>query len=125
MKTVLFLVLFFIVTFFAFSQNNIYTLLNIEIVINDNFAGQGFTLVYENNNYYIYRRIFGSGVPVVGTIVYNVVFNSIYKITFSEIYTISENLENGYNRNEIFELFLRNDIELYLNGIKISINYIR
>jgi hypothetical protein len=125
MKTILSLVLFFIVTFFAFSQNNVYTLLNREIVVYDTFAGQSFTLVYENNNYFIYRRIFGSGIPVVGTIVYNIVFDSLYKITFYEVYTISENFGNGYNRNEIFELVLKNDIEFYLNGIKISINYIR
>ena len=107
-----------------FSQNRIFRIINKEIVLHDNFAGQSITLVMENNNYYIYRNIFGSGIPVIGTIKYSVIFDSEYKITFSEIVSISENIRELYNENETFEIFFRDEIRIYLNGIRLSINRI-
>lgn len=104
--------------------NNIYEIINKEIVINDNWAGQSFTLINENGNYYIYRKIFGSGVSYMGVIVYNVLFNSEHKITFSEIYSVSENFKEYLDKNEVFELISSSDLNIYLNGIKLSINYI-
>jgi hypothetical protein len=120
---------FYFSAVFAFSQNNIYNILNKEIVLHDNWAGQSLTLVYENNNYFIYRDIFGSGVPSIGKIKYSVIFNSEYKITFSEIISVSENIKNIENgvdryRNDFFEIFYRYELEIYLNGVKIYINYI-
>ncbi|MCL2801953.1 MAG: hypothetical protein FWD28_09380 [Treponema sp.] len=103
---------------------NINHLFNKEIIINDNWAGQSFTLIQENDVYYINRKIFGSGVPYIGTIVYNVNFNSEYKITFSEIYKISENLRDTYLKNEIFEIIINEKVEIYLNGIKLDVNRI-
>jgi len=123
-KLILFIMLFF-TAFCASSQNNIYNILNKEIVIYDNWVGQSFTLVQENGNYFIYRRIFGSGVAYVGTIVYNVIFDSEYKIIFSEIFTISDNIRNRYNRNEMFELHFGEDVKIYVNGMRLNINYIR
>jgi hypothetical protein len=108
-----------------YSQDNIYNILNKEIVIHDNFAGQSLTLVKEGNNYYIYRKIFGSGVPYIGVIKYNVIFDSEYKITISKIVTISENIKNEYSKKETIEIYYRNELEIYLNGMKISINYIK
>ena len=127
MKKKLFIILlFYINTFFACSHNNnIYSILNKEIVIHDNWAGQSFTLVYEDNNYYIYRDIFGSGVPSIGKIKYAVIFDSEYKITFYEIISIPENIRDDYNGNEIFEMLYRDELGIYLNGIKISIAYIK
>jgi hypothetical protein len=109
----------------TFSQDNIYNIVNKEIVLYDNWAGQSLTLVYENNNYYIHRKIFGSGVAIVGIIIYKVIFDSEYKITASEIASISKNIKDMYNRNEIIEIYCINGLEIYLNGIKIYINEIR
>jgi hypothetical protein len=74
-------------------------------VVDNSWAGQSFTLVYEDDNYYIYRDIFGSGVLSIGKIKYSVIFNSEYKITFYEIIIISENIRDFYSRNDIFEIF--------------------
>jgi hypothetical protein len=104
--------------------NTVDSILYKEIVLNYGFAGQSLTLVYENNNYYIYRNIYGSGVPIIGTIKYNVILNSEHKITFFEIIEISENIENDYVKNETFEIYCRDELKIYLNGIQISINYI-
>ncbi len=93
-------------------------------MLNDTWAGQSIELVRENNNYYIYRKIYGSGVPYIGIIKYKAIINSEYKITFSEIISIPENIIEMYNRNEIFEIFCRNGIEIYLNGINLHINKI-
>lgn len=54
-----------------------------EIIIVDRSAGQSITLVKEGTAYYILRKFFGSGVPVVGYVKYNVQFNSDYQLTFS------------------------------------------
>jgi hypothetical protein len=106
-----------------YSFNNIYDLINKIIIINDNWAGQSFTFVIENGNYYIYRRINGSGVPYIGTIVYKAIIESDYKIKFYEIIDTSENIKNEYN-NEIFELYINKEIRLYINGLQLNINYI-
>jgi len=68
-KRIVLLVLFFCITFYVFPQNNIHNLLNKEIIVHDTWAGQSFTLVQENDTYYVYRRIFGSGLPVIMTMV--------------------------------------------------------
>jgi len=69
MKKTVLLVFLFSATFYVFPQNNIYDLLNKEIIVHDTWAGQSFTLVQENDTYYVYRRIFGSGLPVIMTMV--------------------------------------------------------
>ncbi|MCL2252651.1 MAG: hypothetical protein FWC12_12165 [Treponema sp.] len=106
-----------------YSFNNIYDLINKIILINDNWAGQSFTFVIENGDYYIYRKINGSGVPYIGTIVYNAIIESDYKIKFYEIVDTSENIKNEYN-NEIFELYINKEIRFYINGLQLKINYI-
>ena len=93
--------------------------LNQEILIIDRFAGQSITLIKENHDYYIVRKIFGSGLPVIGTAKYKVVFNSDYQISFSEIAESSSDSLNSSN-NEIFLLCNEeNGISLYLNQLKI------
>ena len=90
-----------------------------EIQIVDRFAGQSITLVKEKQDYYIVRKIFGSGRPVVAKVKYKVVFNSDYQITFSEIADSSSDGLNG-SHNEVFLLCSEeNGISLYLNQLKI------
>ena len=50
--------------------------LNREILIENDFAGQSITLIRENEDYFVLRKYFGSGVPVIGTAKYKVVFQS-------------------------------------------------
>ena len=124
MKKTVLLVLLICVTFYVFPQNNIRDLLNKEIIVHDTWAEQSFTLVYENGNHYIHRKIFGSGIRVVMTMVYNVHFDSLNQISFWEIILMSENDNAGFRTNDVFKLVNINNIELYFNGLKISINYI-
>lgn len=49
--------------------------LNQEIKIDDNFSGQSITLIKEEQDYFILRRYFGSGVPVIDSVKYKVTFN--------------------------------------------------
>ena len=51
---------------------NIDKILNKEIVVDNNFAGESFTLFKENEKYRILRTIFGSGVPEVGKINFDI-----------------------------------------------------
>ena len=95
--------------------------LNQEILIVDNFAGQSITLVKENKDYFILRKYFGSGVPVIGSIKYKVVFNSDFQIAFSKIIDTSN--KNLRKRRENFILCVEeNGIYLYLNGLKVEID---
>jgi hypothetical protein len=130
-KIVFFCGLIFSSTLYLYSQNiiqnnNIYDILDKWIILDDNWAGQSFTLVYENEDYYIYRRIFGSGVAVRGIIKYNVIFDSDYRITFSEIVSASpERMRETYTRNEIFKLFNNdNGFRIYLNDLRLFIERI-
>ena len=94
--------------------------LNQEIIIADIFAGQSITLIRERDDYFIVRKFFGSGVPVIGSVKYKVEFKSNYKIAFSEIIETSN--ADLTNSNEIFILAVEESgISLYLNGLKISI----
>ena len=95
--------------------------LNQEILIIDRFAWQSITLVKEKKDYYIIRSFFGSGVPVIGSIKYKVVFNSNYQISFSEIIDTSN--RNLVKHHEVFDLGVEdNGIVLYLNGLKVEID---
>ena len=108
-------------SFPALTQDNrakIEDYLNQEIQIVDRFAGQSITLIKEKQDYYIVRKIFGSGRPVVATIKYKAVFNSDYQITFSEIAEPSSDGLNGHT--EVFLLCSEeNGISLYLNQLKV------
>jgi hypothetical protein len=109
-------------SFPALTQDNrakIKDYLDHEILIVDRFAGQSITLIKEKQDYYIERKIFGSGRPVVAKVKYKVVFNSDYQITFSEIADSSSDGLNG-SHNEVFLLCSEeNGISLYLNQLKV------
>ncbi|MDP4221878.1 MAG: hypothetical protein Q8868_01085 [Bacteroidota bacterium] len=95
--------------------------LNQEIYITDNFSGQSITLIKENEEYCILRKFFGSGIPVIGSVKYKVVFNSDYQIAFSEI--IESSVNNSMFKNDE-EFILRVEAagpSLYLNRLKIVI----
>lgn len=95
--------------------------LNKEIMIEDNFAGQSMTLIKENNEYFILRKFFGSGVPVVGSSKYKVVFNSVYQIAFSEIVESSIIFSEEYLKEE-FQITVEDKGPcLYLNKLKVVI----
>ena len=94
--------------------------LNQEIFVVDSFAGQSITLVKENNDYFILRKYFGSGVPVIGSVKYKVEFNSNYQIVFSEIIDVSKT--DLMKSNEKFTLCVEDKgLGLYLNGLRIVI----
>ena len=98
--------------------------LNKEILIKDRFAGQSITLIKENNEYFILRKYFGSGVPVAGSVKYEVVFNSNYQIAFPKKNVAGPNNSNNY-KGEVFLLCSEeNGLSLYLNGLKVVIGTI-
>lgn len=91
--------------------------LNKEILIEDVFAGQSITLIKENKDYFILRKYFGSGVPVIDSVKYDVVFKSAYQIEFSKKITDSTKLI------ETFRLGVEDrGLTLYLNGLRVFIN---
>ncbi|MDR0306537.1 MAG: hypothetical protein LBI42_06840 [Chitinispirillales bacterium] len=103
------------------SRAKIKDYLNQEILIIDNFAGQSITLIRENKDYFILRKYFGSGIPLIGSIKYEVVFNSNYQITFSEV--IDSSNVDLINTNENFILSVEEKgLSLYLNRLKIVID---
>ncbi len=90
-----------------------------EFRITDDWAGQSMTLINDNGTYYILRKFFGSGVPVIGTARYKTVFNSDYKITFSEIEELTVD-SSMVNFHEVYFLKSENDGPfLYLNRLRL------
>jgi hypothetical protein len=96
--------------------------INREILVSDSWTGQSFTLVKEKRDYFIIRKIFGSGIPVTSSFRYEVTFDSQYQIKFSEI--VDTDLKNKeQNSCEIYTLRIEeNGLSLFLNGFKLIIN---
>ena len=96
--------------------------LNQEILIYDNFAGQSIILIKENKDYYILRKFFGSGAPVIGSAKYKVEFKSAYQIAFSEIAETSADSLKGDHNEEFLLCVEEKGLSLYLNRLKVVIN---
>ncbi len=126
MKNILIITLIILIFQPAYAENrlNIFSLINQEIVVSDHFAGQSFTLIKEREKYYVIRKYFGSGVPVINTIKYNALVESDYQIRFNEI--IKSDNQTVYKNKQDEKFILRiednNTIGLYLNGIKVVID---
>jgi hypothetical protein len=90
------------------AQEDIYAIVNKEILLEDHWAGQSLTLVYENNKYVLLRKIFGSGRPVIYTKKYDIEFNSDYVIETS-------------GDPETFKIMARDGIKVFLNGLKLHV----
>lgn len=103
------------------SKSKIKEFVDTEIHIIDNFAGQSITLIKEKKEYFIIRKFFGSGVPVVGTAKYKVEFNSDYQISFSEIVEKPINEKSEMLKEEFILSMGENGLNLYLNRLKIMI----
>ena len=111
--------------FSTFAQEKRLTIkeyLNREILMYNNFAGESITLIKENSDYFILRKFFGSGVPVISSVKYKVIFNSNYQIAFTEI--IDSTGKNLVTDNKEYFLLCVEEkgLCLYLNQLKVLIN---
>lgn len=124
MKNILIIILIILIFQPAYAENRlkIFSLTNQEIVVSDHFAGQSFTLIKEREKYYVIRKYFGSGVPVVNTIKYKIVVQSDYQIRFNEIIKSDNFHKNKQDENFILQIEDNSTIGLYLNGIKVVID---
>jgi hypothetical protein len=129
MKNALLIIFLFIAQFVSVSSfaqdkvNSIKDLENKEIVIDNGFAGASFTLIKENEDFYVIRKVFGSGVPIAGILKYKPKFESDVQISFSEPIG-NRKLEN--KELEGFVLKLVNcKPELYRNGKILKIKEIK
>lgn len=92
---------------------------NTEIHLDNGWAGESITLFREKGDYFILRKVFGSGVPVAGKFRYAVTFMSDYQIEFTRIIEPKE-LNVEFPLDEQFRMNSENDgIAVYLNGLKL------
>jgi len=92
--------------------------LNREIWIENTFAGESITLIEENGDFFVLRKIFGSGVPVIRTMKYKAVFYSDWQIRFPETTD-----DSGSERAEYFILGVGDKgLNLFLNGLQVVID---
>lgn len=92
---------------------------NTEILLDNGWAGESITLIKEKGDYFILRKVFGSGVPVAGTFKYMVTFKSEYQIEFTNIIEPKE-LNHEFPLDERFRMNSENEgIAVYLNGLKL------
>ena len=101
-------------------REKIFSLLNREIIVEDNFAGQSFTFIKEGNDYFILRKIFGSGLPVIATIKYRANITSDYQIRFSKVEKKEKKGKEQVKDEEfIVIIYEGNKFALYLNGLQV------
>lgn len=107
---------------FSEERENIFSLLNKEIIVEDNFAGQSFTFVKEGNDYFVLRKIFGSGLPVIAAIKYRADIYSDYQIRFSKVEEVKKKGKELIKDEEfIVTICEGNKLALYLNGLQVVI----
>ncbi|HOT74594.1 MAG TPA: hypothetical protein PK467_02305 [Candidatus Wallbacteria bacterium] len=124
MKNILLIFLFFLIFQPAYAEDRlkIFSLVNHEIIVSDHFAGQSFTLIKDGEKYYVLRKFFGSGVPVVNTIKYSAEVESDYQIRFSKIIKNDNASKNKPDEKFILQIEDNSAIGLYLNEIKVVID---
>ncbi len=124
MKRVLaFMVLIlFSLVLFADARPIIDSLVNEEIFIADGFAGQSITLTKEAKGYFIIRKFFGSGRPIIAKLKYPITFDSDYQIRFSKVIDGKRNdLRENIHEEFILSIIEKGKIQLLLNGIQVVI----
>jgi hypothetical protein len=99
-------------------------LLNKGIFVEDDFTGQSFTIVKENENYYVIREIFGSNEPVFCVIKYKAKLQSDQLLLFSEVIKTSRKIDL---KDEDFMILIygKDQITLFLNKLKVKISKIK
>jgi hypothetical protein len=104
------------------SRKKIIDYINIEIYLDNGFAGESLTLIQEKKKYFIVRKIFGSGVPKLGTFKYLVKFNSDWQIDFWEIIHSESSVKLEKPQNEKFSISIEEEdgASVYLNNLKLS-----
>ena len=106
----------------GFTASNIHDIINKELVLFNDFAGESLTLVYEDNEYFLIRKLFGSWVDVIAEVRYNVLFHNDYHIESSD--GISLTLDIPYTLIETFEIICGENLQIFLNGLKVERDYI-
>jgi len=100
------------------------SILNQAIIIKDGWAGQSIVLIKEMDRYFIIRRYFGSGVPVVATIKYEANITSDYQVRFSKIVeTKGADMKENIQEEFILTIIEKNKIKLLLNGIQVVADF--
>ena len=122
------LIIILVITISGCNNNtNIYkALLNKEIFVYLGFAGNSFELIKEGNRNYVKRLILGSGIPVIGKVMYRIEKsneNSIY-LNKSNLEIDQSNLDLiGENENIKISL-IKNKIHIYNNDKELEISSI-
>lgn len=102
------------------SKKEIKDFVNIELQLDNGWAGESLTLIEEKKKFFIIRKIFGSGVSIAETYKYAVKFHSPSLIEFWEIVSHETNDGKDKPKDEKFKLSItKNEISIYLNGIKL------
>lgn len=119
------IVLSFLIIFSIFNikaqetRKEIKDYVDVEIFLDNGWAGESITLSKENRDYFILRKIFGSGVPVAGNFKYAVTFKSDFQIEFARIIE-PKDIKPESPCDERFRMSIKNDeVAVYLNDLKL------
>jgi hypothetical protein len=112
----------FLLSLLSFSCNNGNNLINIlkdqEVSFEFGFTGCSFDIYKKDNDLFVRRTIFGSGVPVIGTISYIIDEKKPNHISFHKINALEtdiKSIEIAENENFIIQSGKNNKIELTVN----------
>ena len=107
---------------------NIHDVVDKEILISSGFDVDSFTVVFENGEYYLYRRCF-TDERLTTTIKYNLLNKNDYSFSFRGVISIPERLKDHFlygNSNELFDIDIyRGKLNVSLNSLDLIILYIK
>lgn len=123
MKRILILAFLFFINFnlHADERPQIYSLINKSIFVNNGWAGETFTLIKENNDFFIIRQKLRSGLPGGPIMKYQVNFYSDYQIRFSKIINSELKQKDSIPEEFILTITGKDKIELLLNGLEVVV----
>lgn len=115
MKKIIFTIILTLLALNGYADNRmkIYSLIDMPIVVSTTFSGQSFTLIKEENKYFIIRHFLPSGMKEGPKKRYAVVFPSDYQLRFSDDDT-KEYFILSIDDGDKIRLFV-NDIEVVVD----------
>jgi hypothetical protein len=92
--------------------------MNKEISVYLGFSGNSFELIKEENEYYVKRLILGSGLPVIGEVIYKIKKSNKNSIIFNELkFEIDQSNREIIGENDDFEIsFVNNKIHIFIHS---------
>ena len=108
--------------------NHVHDVINREIFISAEFDENGLIVVFEDEEYYLYRNFY-TDERLVGTIKYGCIYQDDFSFSSGEIISMPKEIEAHImhgKSNELFRIYVyRKYLNVSLNGVDVVLKYIK